>query len=137
MPYKEDCIFCKIVKGEIPSYKIYEDNEFLAFLDINPYAIGHTLIIPKRHSRWIWDIDSGEYSKLLLKAKDIATALKKAFKTEWIEMVVAGVGIPHTHIHLLPRQKEDGLPEVPIEPLKNKPSEKEIEGILKKIQKAL
>jgi histidine triad (HIT) family protein len=134
---EKDCIFCKIVKGEIPSYKVYEDDEFLSFLDINPYAMGHTLIIPKKHTRWLWDIEDKEYSELMLKTKPISKALQKVFKTEWIEMVVAGVGVPHTHIHLLPRKEGDGLPEVPIEQLKNQPTQKELKILAEKISKEI
>lgn len=101
-----DCIFCKIAKGEIPCTKIYEDEDTLAFLDINPVNPGHTLIIPKKHVRWIWDVENfGDYLEF---TKKVAQALQKAMETEWIVMGVAGNDIPHAHIHLVPRFKDDG-----------------------------
>src|SRR3989344_346068 len=101
-----DCIFCKIVKNEIPCYKIYEDKEFLAFLDINPRNPGHTLIIPKEHYRWVWDVpDIGFYYKIVGK---IANAIKKALKTDFVVSLVIGEEVPHAHVWLVPRFKDDG-----------------------------
>ena len=130
----EECIFCKIIKGEIPCYKIWEDTDFMAFLDINPYAIGHVLIIPKKHFRWIWDMHLDDYKKLMEKVHYLANVLRKTFDTEWVEEVIAGVGVNHTHIHLLPRKKDDGLGEVPIKPLIPKPLEEEMSKTVKKIK---
>ena len=77
-----DCIFCKIVSGKIPCYKVYEDENFLAFLDIRPLNLGHTLVIPKKHFRWVWDVPNiGEYFEVVCK---IAVAEQKAFDTEMI-----------------------------------------------------
>jgi len=129
-----DCVFCKIVKREVPCYKIWEDNNFLAMLDINPYTIGHVLIIPKKHSKWVWDMNSENYKKLMEKVYYLANILRKVFHTEWIEEVIAGIGIEHTHIHLLPRKRDDGLGEIPIKPLVPKPSEEEMSKIAKKIK---
>jgi histidine triad (HIT) family protein len=129
-----ECIFCKIVKGEIPCAKIWEDEKHLAFLDINPYCNGHTLIIPKKHSRWLWDIQDKDYVDLILKTKQIAEKLKKYFKTDWIEMVVAGMDVKHTHIHILPRKLSDGFTEIPKEPMKPKPSNEELNNLAKEIK---
>jgi|SRR3989344_7961501 len=98
------CIFCKIVTGDIPCHKIYEDAQFLAFLDIRPTNPGHTLLIPKKHYRWVWDIKE-QYSQPLNK---IATALKKAFATDYVVSFVMGDEVPHAHIHLVPRPENDG-----------------------------
>jgi histidine triad (HIT) family protein len=100
----ENCIFCKIVKGEIPCYKIDEDNNFLAFLDITPRNKGHTLVVPKKHYRWVWDIEEN-YSSAINK---VANALKKALETEIIQSVVMGEEVHHAHIHLIPRFPNDG-----------------------------
>lgn len=134
---KTDCIFCKIVKGEIPCYKVYEDSNCLVFLDIEPFSKGHILIIPKKHSDWLWDMDSKDYSYLMEKSFYLANVLKKTFKTDWVEEVVAGVGVQHTHIHLLPREKNDGLGILPTEPLKVKLKKEEMIEIVKNIKKNL
>ena len=129
-----DCVFCKIIKKEIPASVVYEDEKTLAFLDINPYAKGHLLVIPKKHSKWLWDMPENEYLFLKEKVHYIANKLRKIFETEWIEEVVAGIGVEHTHIHLMPRKRDDGLPIVPIEPLNPKLSEEEMEEIVLKIK---
>ena len=102
----QDCVFCKIVAGEIPSHKVYEDENFLAFLDIHPASIGHTLIIPKKHYRWVWDVpDIGKYFEV---AKKVALAQKKAFGQEAIWVGVKGDEIPHAHISILPHSETRG-----------------------------
>lgn len=100
-----DCIFCKIVKGEIPSYKAYEDKNFFAFLDINPQAPGHVQVIPKEHHRWVWDVPKvGEYFEIVRK---IAKAQQKAFGTDMIRSQVYGEEVPHAHIWVWPEVKGD------------------------------
>lgn len=102
----EDCIFCKIVKGEAPCNKVYEDENVLAFLSIAPLNPGHTLVIPKEHYRWVWDIPNiGEFYEVVNK---IANALRKAMNTEWIVSLVTGEEIPHAHVWLIPRLENDG-----------------------------
>ncbi len=99
----QDCVFCKIVKGELPCYKVYEDEKFLGFLDINPRVEGHTLLIPKKHYRWVYDVpEFGEYWEV---AKKIALAAKKALGAEFISFVTHGLDVHHAHIHILPRKK--------------------------------
>jgi histidine triad (HIT) family protein len=101
-----DCIFCKIIKGEIPCTKVYEDEDFLAFLDIRPLAPGHTQIIPKVHYRWVWDVpNAGEYFEV---AKKIALAQKKAFNVEIVRSQIYGEEIPHAHIWVWPEISGDG-----------------------------
>ena len=95
-------IFTKIVKGEIPSHKVYEDKNFLAFLDINPLKKGHTLVIPKKEVDYIFDIDSKEYQNLWNTAKKIALGMKKVIECNRISIVVMGLEVPHAHIHLIP-----------------------------------
>jgi histidine triad (HIT) family protein len=133
----EECIFCKIANGEIPTDIIYEDEKVLAFLDIRPYAEGHLLIIPREHSRWLWDMKDEDYSHLMIKVKNLANVLKKAFGIEWVEEFVAGEDIEHTHVHLLPRRDGDGLWEFPTKELEPKPSEERMKEIAKKIRAAI
>ena len=100
----ENCIFCKIVAGEIPSTKVYEDSEFLAFLDIRPRAPGHTLVIPKEHYRWVWEVPNiGRYFEV---ARDIARAIQKAFGTDMVHSKVEGEEVHHAHIWLYPDPKQ-------------------------------
>jgi histidine triad (HIT) family protein len=99
-----DCIFCKIVRGEIPCYKVYENRDFLAFLDINPRAPGHTLVIPKEHHRWAWDVpNAGEYFEI---SRKIAKAQQKAFDSEMILSRITGEEVPHAHIWIFPDIKK-------------------------------
>jgi len=98
-----DCIFCKIIAKEIPANTIYEDGDFLAILDIRPLSPGHTLIIPKKHFRFVWDVpNAGEYFEI---AKKIALAQKKAFNTEHVFSKIIGEEIPHAHIWVFPEEK--------------------------------
>lgn len=98
----EDSIFTKIVKGEIPCHKIYEDEKTLAFLDINPLTIGHTLVIPKKQIEFVWDLDSEIYDALMITTKKIALHLRDNLKTKYISSRVVGDEVPHAHIHLIP-----------------------------------
>jgi histidine triad (HIT) family protein len=95
-------IFTKIVQGEIPCYKIAEDENFLAFLDVRPLTKGHTLVIPKTEVDYIFDIDSQQYKELFIFAKTVAQALKKAIPCKRIGIAVIGLEVPHAHIHLVP-----------------------------------
>ena len=101
-----NCLFCKIVNGEIPSYKVYEDDDFLAFLDIFPLNKGHTLIIPKKHEKWVWDVEApGRFFEVTTK---VAKAIRKAFDPERVMSFVLGEQIAHAHIWLVPRFPDDG-----------------------------
>ena len=95
-------IFSKIVRNEIPSYKVYENENFLAFLDINPLKKGHTLVIPKIEVDYIFDLESKEYQELWNFAKLVAKGMKRVIKCERISIVVMGLEVPHAHIHLIP-----------------------------------
>ena len=95
-------IFSKIVSNEIPSYKVYENENFLAFLDINPLKKGHTLVIPKIEVDYIFDLESKEYQELWNFAKLVAKGMKRVIKCERISIVVMGLEVPHAHIHLIP-----------------------------------
>ena len=101
-----DCIFCKIIAGEIPSYKVYEDEEFFAFLDIHPQTPGHVQVIPKQHYRWVWDIPNvGKYFEV---ARSIALAQRKVFGTEWILSKIIGDEVPHAHTWVFPSNEAQG-----------------------------
>lgn len=102
-------IFSRIVAGEIPCYKVAEDENYFAFLDISPMVKGHTLVIPKREVDYIFDLEDDELTGLHLFAKKVAVALKKAFPCQRIGMAVLGMEVPHTHIHLIPLQKESDM----------------------------
>lgn len=108
-----ECIFCRIVKGEIPAYKIYEDDNFLAFLDISPRNPGHTLVIPKTHYRWVWDLpleaeEGPDLRNYYLVVGKIAKAIRKALDTDYVVSLVLGEEIYHAHIWLVPRFENDG-----------------------------
>ena len=99
-------IFSKIAAGEIPSYKCAENEEFYAFLDINPLVKGHTLVIPRREVDYIFDMDDDEIGRYQQFAKRVAVAIKKAFPCKKVAQVVLGLEVAHAHIHLIPMQSE-------------------------------
>ena len=108
-----ECLFCKIANKELPCYKVYEDKDFLAFLDIRPLNPGHTLVIPKKHFRWVWDVpvkndNSPNISEYYIIVSKIANAIKKAFNTDYVVSLVLGEEVAHAHVWLIPRLKNDG-----------------------------
>ena len=102
-------IFSKIIRGEIPSYKIAEDEKHYAFLDINPLAKGHTLVVPKKETDYIFDLNDNELTELTLFAKKVAGALEKAIPCKRVGVSVIGLEVPHAHIHLVPINKESDI----------------------------
>ncbi|MBI5002942.1 HIT domain-containing protein [Candidatus Woesearchaeota archaeon] len=99
------CIFCKIAKGEIPCNKVYEDKEYLAFLDIKPLNKGHVLVIPKKHFQWVYDVDDQSgYWKV---AQKIAKKLVSNMNAKYVHFVTWGLEVPHAHIHVVPRYEDD------------------------------
>ncbi|MFA5131794.1 MAG: HIT family protein [Candidatus Paceibacterota bacterium] len=100
-------IFSKIIAGEIPSYKIYEDEHVFAFLDINPMQKGHTLVVPKVEVDNLFDLDEEMYSSLMLRSKDIAKRMKDTLGCARVCVVVEGYAIPHAHVHLIPTNQAD------------------------------
>ena len=130
----EDCIFCRIAKGEIPCDKIWEDENFFAILDINPYVRGHVIVVPRLHARRVWDSDDDEYVRYMLAVKKVVGFLRRALNTECVQEFIVGAEVAHAHVHLLPRIEGDGLPEVLHEPMRVKPSEKEMKEIFEKIK---
>ena len=104
-----ETIFTRIIKGEIPCYKIAEDEKFFAFLDINPLTKGHTLVVPKKHSSYIFDMEDKELGEMMVFAKKVATAIQKNVECLRIGVAVIGLEVPHTHIHLVPMKEENDL----------------------------
>ena len=102
-------IFTKIVQGEIPAYKIAETEEYLAFLDINPLAKGHTLAIPKKEINYIFDMEEDQLAGLMAFAKRVAKAIEKVVPCERIGVSVIGLEVPHTHVHLIPINAIDDM----------------------------
>lgn len=102
-------IFSKIAAGEIPSYKCAENDKFYAFLDINPLAKGHTLVIPRREVDYFFDLNDDEIAEMMVFAKKVAVAIKKAFPCRKVGMAVLGLEVAHAHIHLVPMQTEKDM----------------------------
>lgn len=102
-------IFSKIVAGEIPSYKVAEDDKFYAFLDINPLVKGHTLVVPKKEVDYIYDLSDEELATMHVFAKHVALAIQKAFPCRKVGEAVIGLEVPHAHIHLIPIQNESDM----------------------------
>lgn len=102
-------IFSRIINGEIPCYKVAENDKFFAFLDINPLMKGHTLVIPKKEVDYIFDIDDNELGEMMIFAKQIANRIKDVIPCIKVGVAVIGLEVPHAHIHLVPMQKEGDL----------------------------
>jgi histidine triad (HIT) family protein len=98
----EPSVFSKIVSGEIPSYKIYEDDDTLAFLDIYAVITGHVLVIPKKQVEFVWDLDDSDYQALMATSRSVARRLRTILGTKYVGEKIIGVDVPHAHVHLIP-----------------------------------
>lgn len=127
-------IFSKIVAGDIPAYVVAESVEFLAFLDINPLATGHVLVIPKKEVDYLFDIDDETYTGLQLFAKIVATGLRKAIPCKRVGVAVIGLEVPHAHIHLIPLQNVE---DINFSRPKMNPTPEELKETAEKIKEAL
>lgn len=127
-------LFSRIVSGEIPCHKIAEDDHFFAFLDIMPLAEGHVLVVPKKETDYIFDIEDEEYQGLWLFAKKVAIPLRKAIPCQRIGVAVIGLEVPHAHIHLIPLQH---VGDINFEKPKMKVSQEELAATAEKIRKAI
>ncbi|PAW93002.1 HIT family protein [Mucilaginibacter sp. MD40] len=127
-------IFSKIIAGEIPSHKVAETNEFLAFLDISPLAEGHVLVIPKKEVDYLFDIDDETYLGLQMFAKIVAKGIKQAIPCKKVGVAVIGLEVPHAHIHLIPMNRVDDMN---FARPKLSPSQDELASTAKKISEAL
>ena len=105
-----ECVFCKIVKREVPSDIIYEDDEVLAFLDIKPVNFGHTLVIPKKHYEKMENTPDDTLSVVFANAKKLMETVKEAISADFVALSVIGIDVPHFHIHLIPRYFNDNMP---------------------------
>lgn len=130
----ESCVFCKIVRGEIPSAKVHEDEKILSFLDINPVNHGHVLVIPKEHHPKLEETPDAVVADIFVKSKKLMVAIKKAVHADYVAVSVVGTDVPHFHIHLIPRHFKDGL--AGFWPTK-KYGEKEMNAVAEKIKSAL
>ncbi|MBU1876137.1 MAG: HIT family protein [Nanoarchaeota archaeon] len=109
----ENCVFCKIIDGDIPCYKIYEDDDFLAFLDVKPHAKGHSVVIPKKHGETIFDLDDNLLQKVTVIVKRVMERIQEVlnpdgFNVGWNHNTAGGQVVPHLHIHIMPRWNSDG-----------------------------
>jgi len=103
----EDSIFAKIIRGEIPCHKIYEDEKTFCLLDIHPVQPGHTLVIPKKQVEFLWDLDDETYQAVMDTAKKVAKRIKGVFDPKYVGAKVEGIGVPHAHVHLIPFSTEE------------------------------
>jgi len=101
----KNCILCQVIRGELPSYKVYEDEKIVGILDINPITKGHCLIIPKQHRVWFTDLVSGEAGPFFKAVWTVSKQLKKAFNAQYVTLLIRGTRIPHLHAHLVPSIK--------------------------------
>ena len=127
-------IFTKIVNGEIPSHRVAETNDFLAFLDVNPLVEGHVLVIPKKEVDYIFDLDDETYAGLMIFSKIVAAGVKKAVPCLRIGVAVVGLEVPHTHVHLVPLNQMD---DINFSRKKLKPSQEELKQVAEKIREAI
>jgi histidine triad (HIT) family protein len=127
-------IFTKIINREIPGYIVHEDDRFIAFLDINPLVVGHTLIVPKKEVDYIFDLDEDVLAGLNVFARKVAVAVKKAVPCKRIGVAVIGLEVPHTHIHLVPMNVTDDLN---FTRPKLNPSKEALAEVAEKIRKAI
>jgi histidine triad (HIT) family protein len=127
-------IFTKIINREIPGYIVAEDDQYIAFLDINPLVLGHTLVVPKQEVDFIFDLDDKTLAGLHVFAKKVANALKKTAPCKRIGVAVIGLEVPHTHVHLVPMNT---MADLNFTKSKLSPSKAELESVARKIQDAL
>lgn len=126
----ENCIFCKIIKKEIPCTKVYEDKNFLAFLDIKPVSDGHLLIVPKKHIVWMQDADDETISEIFKLTKKLMLAIKKSLNCDYVQVSVVGNEVPHFHIHLIPRYHGDVFHNFQTKEYKDKESDEAAKKII-------
>lgn len=124
-------IFSKIIAGKIPCYKITEDTDFIAFLDINPLNYGHTLVVPKKEVDYIFDLEDDLLGRMMIFAKRVSLAIEKVIECERIGLAVLGLEVPHAHIHLIPI---NGIYDIDFSKPKLKLSQEEFNGIAEKIR---
>lgn len=132
---EQKCVFCAIVGNQLPAFKVYDDNDFIAFLDIRPLNKGHVLVVPKKHYRWTYDVETfGPYWEV---AKKIALAAMSGLEAKFVQFLTAGLGVAHAHIHVVPRYENDGHGEY-LDPSQMKQvSEQELKETAEKIKSSI
>jgi len=128
----EESIFTKIIKGEIPAHKIYEDERVLAFLDIHPMSPGHTLVIPKRQVEFVWDLSDEDYQAVMMASRAVARHLRDVLGVKYVGVKVIGVDVPHAHVQLIPfnTSAEYTKPQ----DMRSEPNHAELEQIAEKLR---
>jgi len=127
----KDSIFTKIIKGEIPSQKVYEDDKTIAFLTIEPLNPGHTLVVPKKQVEFLWDLDDATYAAVMQTSKKVANRIKEVLKPTYVGMEVVGVDVPHAHVHVIPFESARELHKNTDELIQ--PSQEELNDIANKL----
>lgn len=128
----EETIFTKIIRGDIPSYKVYEDDKTYAFLDIHPLTDGHVLVVPKKQVEFIWDLEAEEYQALMATVQKIGAHLRDVLDAPYVGVEVIGVDVPHAHVHVVPFATTKDLHRS--EPANDEPDHVALEKILEKIK---
>ncbi len=131
----DNCIFCRIVKGEVPSYKVWEDEKHLAFLNIHPMKEGHVLVIPRKHFSYLFDMPDPDYAQLMSAVKAVSHLIKESFKPESdkVGMIVYGLDVDHVHVHLAPLDERGELSLANSKPA----SDEQLRGVLHKFRRNL
>lgn len=127
----EDSVFTKIIKGEIPCHKIHEDENTLAFLDINPAQPGHTLVIPKKQVEFVWDLEDEDYHSLMSACKKVARQIREQLSVKYVGVKVIGEEVPHAHVHLIPFNQASEYFEG--RPAESEPDHKKLAEMAKKL----
>jgi len=128
----EESIFTKIVKGEVPAHKVYEDERVLAFLDIHPVTAGHTLVIPKRQVEFVWDLDDEDYQAVMMAAKLVAHRLRDILGVAYVGEKIIGVDVPHAHVQLIPFNTSAEYTQP--QDMESEPNHAELAGIAEKLR---
>jgi histidine triad (HIT) family protein len=128
----EDSIFTKIINGEIPSYKVYEDDKTFAFLDIHPLSAGHVLVVPKQQVEFVWDLAADDYQALMSTVQKVGQRLREVMDAPYVGMEVIGVDVPHAHVHVVPFSTTKELHRQA--PADDEPNHSALEAIAEKIR---
>lgn len=127
----QDSIFTRIIKGEIPAHKVYEDERTFAFLTIEPLQPGHTLVIPKKQVEFLWDLDDEDYYAVMATARKVARRIREVLHPSYVGEMVAGMEVPHTHVHIIPFSEGEQLRANPHD--LPKPSDESLAAMAKKL----
>lgn len=128
----EDSIFTKIIKGEIPCHKVYEDNLTLAFMDIHPVAEGHVLVIPKKQVEFMWDLPEEDYLAVMATVKKVALKQREVFNKPYVGEMVVGTDVPHAHVHVVPFSEAHELKRA-LAPVESEPNHEELAAVAAKL----